>query len=95
MVRAEVIADPLEPDRVGTRGEAIGELGVLETAVLGLALGPFVPIDPHLPRIREVRTDLDEAVTEISVAHVEVIGGDASIGLVEVEERCSALGLLG
>ena len=46
LVRAEVITDGLELGRVGTRCEPVGELGVLETALLGLALGPFMPVYP-------------------------------------------------
>src|ERR1039458_5604725 len=50
-----------------------------------LVLGPLVPVDPDLAWVGEVRTDLDEAVTEVAVVHIEVVGTHPSVGLVETE----------
>jgi len=52
-----------------------------------------VPVQPHLHRPRAVRADLDERRAEVGVPEVEVVHGDAAVGLVEGELR--SLGRVG
>ena len=58
---------------------------------MGLTLGPLVPVDPDLAWVGEVRTDLDEAVTELGVVDIEVVGAHPPVGLVETERRWPAV----
>src|ERR1019366_10315104 len=68
-------------------GKPIGERTEVEIRSMRLALGPLVPVDPNFPRVGEIATDLDEAVTEVGVVHIEVVGAHPSVGLVETERR--------
>ncbi len=69
----EATADGLETGGILTRGEPIGERAIRQAHVVGLALGPFVAVAPHLGREGEVGGDLDEAGPELGVVHVEVV----------------------
>jgi hypothetical protein len=75
---AEAVADRLQHAGLITGGEAVRERAIFHAGVLGLALGPFVPVDPDLRRVREVGADLDKARTEVGVEHVEVVDADAA-----------------
>ena len=94
---AEPVADRLQPIRVGTGGEPVGQLGEGDARPAGLALGPLVAVDPHLGRIREVGADLDEAGTELAVEHVEVVDADPALrlGPAEVDATGRRPGVLG
>src|ERR1039458_3246138 len=91
LVRAEAITDGLESGRVAARGEPVGKRAEVETRSMRLVLGPLVPVDPDLAGVGEVRTDLDEAVTEVGVVDIEVVGTHPSVGLVEAERWWSAV----
>src|SRR5262249_36525445 len=54
------VADLLQPGRVIAGREAVGQLGEGDAGLGCLPLGPLVPVDPDLGRVREVGADLDE-----------------------------------
>src|SRR5215207_2096317 len=49
--------------------------------------GPLMAVDPTLGRVGEVGADLDERRAEVDVPEIEVVAGDAAVGLVEGEPR--------
>ena len=75
----EAVADRLQPLRLGAGRKPVRQRGVAKTGVVGLALGPLVPVEPDLRRIGEVGADLDEARPEVGVADVEVVDADAAL----------------
>ena len=85
--RPELVADGLQPGRVVTAGEAVGQPGPADAGVAGLAFGPLVAVQPHLHRIREVGADLDERRPEMLVPDIKVITGDPPVGPVPAEMR--------
>ena len=89
--RAEPIADRLQGGRVVTGPEPVGQLGEADPGGGGLLLGPLVPVQPDLGRIREVGAQLDEARPELGVPDVEVEDADPAIGLDERVARRAGL----
>jgi hypothetical protein len=87
----EAVADRLQRLGLITGGEPVRQREVLEAGIVGLALGPLVPVEPDLRRVREVGADLDEAGPEIRVADVEVVDADAT--LLAEELKPDGLGL--
>ena len=92
---AEPVADRLQPGRVVAGGEPVGQLREPDPGPSGLLLGPLMPVDPDLQRIREVGADLDERGPEPVVPQIEVIAGDPPVGLVEAEPESAVIGPLG
>jgi hypothetical protein len=92
---SEPVADRLQCGRVLATRESVGQLGETDAGLGGLPLGPLVPIDPDLDRIREVGAHLDERRTEVVVPEVEVEAGDSPVGLGEGEPHRAALPVLG
>ena len=82
--RPQTITDGLQAGRVVAGSEPVGQLGEGDPGRGGLPLGPLVPVDPHLRRVREVAADLDEARAELAVVHVEVVRVNPPLLLDEV-----------
>jgi hypothetical protein len=57
----QAITDRLQRSLVLACSEAVSQLGEPDPGPGGLALCPFMPVDLHLGRIREVGAQLDEA----------------------------------
>ena len=85
--RTKPVADRLQACGIVGGGEPVGQLGEPDPGVGGLAFGPLVPVDPNLGRVREVGADLDERRPEVVIPEVEVVAGDAAVGLVKGEPR--------
>jgi hypothetical protein len=85
--RTEPVADVLQRCRILAGGEPVGQLGEAETRLRGLAVGPFVAVEPDLARVGEVGAQLDERRTDVGVPQVEVVAGDPPVGLVERPAR--------
>ena len=77
--RPEPVTDRLHHGRVVGGGEPVGQFGEPDTGVPGLAFGPFVAVEPHLGRVREVGAHLDECGTEVDVPQVEVVATDSPV----------------
>src|ERR1039458_7484623 len=69
---AKPVADPREGVRVVAGGEPVGQRGETDPGGGRLPLGPLVPVEPDLDRIREVGADLDEPRPHLLVKDVNV-----------------------
>jgi hypothetical protein len=67
--------------------EPVGQRPVADPSAAKLALGPLVPVDRHLGRVREVGADLDEPDPEVRVPDVDVVDPDPPGRLRELERR--------
>src|SRR6185312_12456782 len=83
--RAEAVADRLQPRWVVTAGKAVTQRAERGAGPLGLPFRPLMPVQPHLRRIREVGTDLDEAGPELRVVEVEGVDADPPLLALEGE----------
>ena len=85
MSRAEPVTDALQSSPVVTGGEPVGQLNQVATGFGGLAFGPLVAVHPHLGRVGEVATDLDETRPEVGVEDIEVVDRRPPVALVDRE----------
>jgi hypothetical protein len=63
--RSEPVTDRLQRGGVLAGGEPVGQRGEPEPGLLGLPLGPLMPVNPDLGRIREPGAHLDERRAEM------------------------------
>jgi hypothetical protein len=82
---AEAVAQCMQAVGLGGARKPVGERGEREPVPGGLALGPFVPIEPHLPGPRGIRAELDEPGTELRIKDVEVVDPDPPLLLKELK----------
>src|SRR4029078_6470567 len=103
--------DRLQPNRIGTGGEPVGQLGEPDARLEGLPLCPLVvgapdpprraargtraPVAPDILRIRELGAHLDNRRSEIVVPEVKVITGAPPVGFGEREPDRLTAALLG
>lgn len=94
VLRSEAVADRLQTSWIGAGGESVLKLRVADPLAQRCSFGPLVPVEPHLPRPRAVRAQLDERRAEVRIKDVEVVGAHAAILLEELEVRPSTRLLL-
>ena len=73
MSRAEPVTDALQSSPGRHRRRTRWPTRPVKTGFGGLAFGPLVAMHPHLGRVGEVATDLDETRPEVGVEDIEVV----------------------
>ena len=72
IIRPESIADALETRRIRAPAEPVVETLEGEAAMACLLFGPFVPVQAHANRVRQVGADFDERWPPLPILDVEV-----------------------
>src|SRR6516162_2629916 len=91
IIRTESIADALETGRIGAPAKAVVETLEGEAATTCLLFGPFMPVQTHAYRVRQVGADFDERRPPLPILDVEIHLVDIH-GLAREGEAHSLLG---